>query len=331
MPSVVTRVADIIKPEVFNNYIINTTPEKSLLFRSGIISTDAIISGKLANGGDMIKMPFFNDLSGDPQPLQSNTALETQKITTGQDQARVFMFGQAWSAEDLAAELAGADPMQAIADRVIAYWDRQYQKILLKSLDGVFADNAVNDSGDLIKNVSTEDGVNATSANKMSAEVILDAKQLLGDAKNNLTAIAMHSVVHTNLQKLSLIDYIPDNRADIGWGTYMGMTVIVDDGLPVVAGTTSGYKYTSYLFGAGAVGYAEGRPKVPVETDRDSLMGEDILIHRRKFILHPRGFKWTEANVLAEMPTLTEIADAANWDRVYDPKNVRIVKIVTNG
>ena len=47
--------------------------------------------------------------------------------------------------------------------------------------------------------------------------------------------------------------------------------------------------------------------------------------------MHPRGFKWTEASVADEMPTLTELANKLNWDRIYDKKKVRIVKLVTNG
>lgn len=325
----VTRVADIIIPEVFNPYVINTTVEKSALFRSGIV---APVPGLVVpSGGDTINMPFFNDLDGDPEAIQSDFALTPEKITTGKDVARILEFGKAWSSEDLAAELAGSDPMTAIGNRVADYWVRSYQKILLKVLDGVFSDNATNDAGDLINDIAIEDGANAAAANKISAEAILDTAQLLGDAKDKFTAIAMHSVIHTALQKLNLIDFTPDSEANVGFGTYMGKTIIVDDGLPVVAGGISGYKYTTYLFAQGAVGYAEGRPKVPTETDRNTLKGEDILINRRKFILHPRGFKWTETTVAGQMPTITELANATNWDRVYDKKKVRIVKLVTNG
>lgn len=325
----VTRLADIIVPEVFYNYVVNETPEKSLLFKSGIVQTDPRVI--VPDGGDTVKMPYFNDLDGDPEPIQSDFALTPGKITTGQDIARVLEFGRAWSAEDLAAELAGADPMQAIAGRVVAYWDRQYQKILLKALDGVFADNVANDGADLVNDIAIEDGANAAAANKISAEAVLDTAQLLGDAKGNFTAIGMHSVIHTALQKQNLIEFIPDSRADVGFGTYLGKTIIVDDGLPVVAGGVSGFKYTTYLFASGAVGYAEGQPKTPVETDRNSLKGEDILIHRRKFILHPRGIKFTEGAVVGAMPTLDELANALNWDRVYDKKKIRVVKLVTNG
>jgi len=326
----VTRVSDIIIPEVFNPYVVVKTMEKSNLFRSGVIAEEKRI--EVPNGGTIVKMPFFNDLDGDPEAIQSDFALTPAKIGTGQDQARVFEFGKAWSSEDLAAELAGADPMIAVGDLVVDYWLRQNQKILKKVLDGVFADNLANDSGDLIHDVSIEEGNSATDDNLIGSEHILDTVQLLGDAKDKFVAIAMHSKCHTRLQKQDLIDFRPDSQANLGWGAYLGKySIIVDDGLPVVAGDTNGYKYGSYIFAAGAIGYREGSPKTPSETDRNSLKGEDILIHRKKFIMHPRGIKWTETTVANEMPTLAEIAPPANWDRVYEKKQIRIVKLITNG
>jgi len=326
----VTRVSDIIIPAVFTPYVIERTTEKSALIRSGILGIEERV--EVPKGGTLVHMPFFKDLDGDPEAIQSDHTLTPENISTGEDQARVMEFGKAWSSEDLAAELAGADPMRAIGDLVADYWVRQQQKILLRILDGVFADNETNDNGDLIHNIATDDGNNATDAKLISAEAILDACQLLGDAKDKFTAIAMHSKVHTRLQKLDLIDFKPDSEANVGWGTYLGKySIIVDDGLPVVRGTTSGYKYTTYIFAAGAVAYREGSPKVPTETDRNSLKGEDILVNRRKFIMHPRGIKWTETSVPGKMPTLTDLAKSDNWDRVYDKKQVRIVKLVTNG
>jgi len=52
------------------------------------------------------------------------------------------------------------------------------------------------------------------------------------------------------------------------------------------------------------------------------------LINRNHFILHPRGVKWNEVTVADEAPTNEELALQANWTRVYDPKNIRIVKFV---
>ncbi|ENA2362942.1 major capsid protein, partial [Acinetobacter baumannii] len=94
--------------------------------------------------------------------------------------------------------------------------------------------------------------------------------------------------------------------------------VIVDDGMPV-----EGDVFTSYLFGYGAIGFQDIGAPVGVETDRDSLAGTDILINRRHFVLHPRGIKWAGDTGIA--PNNAGLATAGNWERVYDPKQIRIV------
>ena len=65
---------------------------------------------------------------------------------------------------------------------------------------------------------------------------------------------------------------------------------------------------------------------MPVETARDALAGDDILIHRRHFILHPRGVAFKNKQVSGATPSNTELADYQNWKRVYESKNVRIVQ-----
>jgi len=101
----------------------------------------------------------------------------------------------------------------------------------------------------------------------------------------------------------------------------LGKPVVVDDSLPA-----SGGVYTTYIFGAGAFGWGEGGAPVPVETARDALAGDDILVHRRHFILHPRGVAFQNASVSGATPSNTELANYENWKRVYESKNVRIVQ-----
>lgn len=326
-----TKISDIIIPEVFNPYVVEKTAEKSALIQSGIVVPDAQINELAMKGGTIVKMPFFSDLTGDDEVLSDAGSLTPGKIGTGQDQARLFMRGKAWGVNDLAKALSGEDPMKAIADLVAAYWSRREQAVLVQILNGVFADNLANDSGDLISNIAIEDGDNAAAANLIGGEAVIDAAFKLGDAAGGLTAIAMHSIPYSRLLKNDLIDFVPDSEGKMTIPTYLQKRVIIDDGCPVADGGTSGKKYTSYLFGGGAIGRGEGEAPVPVETDRDSLAGEDYLIHRRHFLLHPRGIKWTEASVAGESPTNAELATAGNWDRVYEKKNIRLVKLVTNG
>jgi hypothetical protein len=85
------------------------------------------------------------------------------------------------------------------------------------------------------------------------------------------------------------------------------------------------------MFGNGALGLGQGNAPVPSETDRDSLAGNDVLVTRSHFIMHPRGIKFTSSSVAGPTPSNTELGAAANWDRVYSRKNVRVAQVITNG
>ena len=102
----------------------------------------------------------------------------------------------------------------------------------------------------------------------------------------------------------------------------MEKRVIIDDSCPVASGV-----YTTYLFGPGAIGLGNGAAPVPTETDRDSLAGDDILINRKHFILHPRGVKWV-GTAAGASPTNTELTTGTNWSKVYEDKAIRMVKFV---
>ena len=55
---------------------------------------------------------------------------------------------------------------------------------------------------------------------------------------------------------------------------------------------------------------------------RDALNSDTFLVNRRRFILHPRGVKFTSASVAGANPTNAELETAANWVRVWENKNV---------
>jgi hypothetical protein len=96
----------------------------------------------------------------------------------------------------------------------------------------------------------------------------------------------------------------------------------VNDNVPNSAGV-----YFTYIFGQGAFGFGQGSAPVPTELDRDSLAGDDILINRAHFLLHPRGVKWNATSINGSSPTNAEVEIGTNWERVYDQKNVRIVAL----
>lgn len=307
-----TVIADVIVPEVFNPYVIERTAELSAFYQSGIIARNPELDRLASSGGKLINMPFWEDLTGDDEVLSDQDALTVGKITADQDVAALLTRGRAWSVNDLAKALSGDDPMAAIGDLVAAYWARRFQAILIKTLDGIFGNTATQMD---------------TNKHDISSEAVIDAKTAvdaiykLGDNADKLTGFAMHSATVAKLTKDDLIETIPPSEGKPAVRTFLGKPVVVDDSLPNADGV-----YTTYIFGAGAFGWGEGGAPVPVETARDALAGDDILVHRRHFILHPRGVAFQNASVAGATPSNDELANYLNWKRVYESKNVRIVQ-----
>ena len=312
-----TTLSDVIVPELFNPYVINRTMELSALFQSGIVAHSPQFDALASEAAPVHNMPFFEDLTGDSEAVIEGKDLTANKITSNKDVSTTIRRAMMWSATDLSAALAGKDPMEAIGSLVAGFWARDMQKELVNELKGVFACDTM---ADHVLDVSDGSG----KAANISASSFIDALQLLGDAQSQLTAVAMHSATKSYLKKQNLIETERDST-DVEFDTYQGRRVIVDDGCPVEGGV-----YTTYLFGAGAVAYGNGSPAgfVATEIDRDKKKGSgvDYLINRRTFILHPRGVAFkNKVRANAENVTREELADATNWARVYEPKQIRMV------
>lgn len=313
-----TKIADVIIPEVFSPYVLEQTTKLNKLIRSGIVVADPKLDELASKGGNSINMPFWQPIGGGSQVLSDKNPLTVNKITTEKDKAVLHLRGNAWGANELASALAGDDAMDAIASQVAEYWVGEEQSILLSSLKGVFASTSMS------SNVHDISGATADAALIGSASFI-DAKTKLGDHSKNLTAVMMHSKTVAYLEKQRLLEYTVDPLTGKSVATWNGREVIEDDDCPV-EGEGAAAVYTTYLFAKGAVGRGEGKAPTPTETDRDSLLGEDVLINRRHFILHPRGVRFNDLAVVGEAPTNTELEVGTEWTRVYQPKNIGIVQ-----
>lgn len=332
-----TALADIIIPTEFEKYAIERTAQLSELVQSGIIDHAPEFDALAAGGGREVHMPFWKDLSAARQILSDGAPLTVNKITSDQDIARIHNDAQTWGVNHLAKVVSGDDPMQVIVDLVAGYWARTDQAFLLSCLKGIFA-SATMAGNKLAIAAEATGGVSSTT--QLNGATFVDATVKLGDRGDRLTAVAMHSATEAALRKQDLIDFIPDSEGKEQIKTFQGRRVIVDDGLPVRAGTTSGLVYTSYLFGAGAFGKgAAALDSTPlqggigtegVEIARQALDSDTMLINRRRYILHPRGVKFTSAAVAGDSPTNAELENGANWSRVFENKNVRIVAIDHN-
>lgn len=315
-----TKVEDVIVPEIFNPYFVEETTRVNAFFVSGIVAPVPDLSlGE--NGGTHVQIPFWTALGERAQLLDDGTDLVIKRVGSGQDSAVLHARALVYGATDLSGDLAGDDPMSAIAAGVGENWSYEFSMTTIATLKGAMGALEA-ESPDV--NTLDISGLSGDAAN-IDGPSFIDATQLLGDHKDRIAGVLMHSAVEAHLAKQDLIETHRDSEGKVFMKTFMDKFVIVDDANAATNGV-----YTTYLFGQGAIGYAEGSPKVPSEIGREALKGggQEYLVTRRHYVLHPRGIKWNPASGVPALqtPSDAELADASNWSRVYDPKNIRIVK-----
>lgn len=342
-----TRLTDAVIPEVYADYQAENTPEKTAFFESGVVVRNDMLDQKANTGGQEIQVPFWRDLDASVEPNASNDdpadMAAPNKLGSGLQKARISYLNQGYSAADLVVELAGSNPMQRIRNRFGTYWQRTWQRRVIASAVGLLAANEADNDGDMVF-----DG----SAALWSRQAFTSAVFTLGDAFGQLSAIAVHSLVYKQMVDADDIDFVPDSQGNLTIPTFMGQRVIVDDSMPATsAGDPATITSTAILFGAGAFGYGEGDPLVPVEVERQARAGNgggvETLWERKTWILHPFGYQFTgdditnRANVRGRTgadtsvdefsPLLADLRKAANWERVVDRKNVPIAFLKIKG
>jgi len=330
-----TLRSDIIVPEIFTPYLIEATTQRDAFLSSGVVQPMAELDA--SEGGDFINVPFFSaNLSGDFEVLTDSSSLTPGKITANKQVGVVLHRGRAFESRDLAALAAGADPMAAIATKVAAYVANQRQKDLIKCLEGVFG-GLTSNAGAAFIDLSFD----KTGQTALGPRQVAKARALLGDQGDKLTAVAMHSAVYYDLVERKAIDYITNTEARLSTAatgastinaiagsiasayagdnsvpTFMGLRVIVSDDL---APTSTNYPV--YFFTAGAIASGE-QMALRTETDRDILAKSDAMAIDLHYCYHPIGAKWgTTVN-----PTQAQLATIGNWTKVYETKNIGIVR-----
>ena len=336
-----TLRSDIIIPEVFTPYVIEQTTQRDAFLASGVVQPMAELNA--TEGGDFINVPFWKaNLSGDFEVLSDSSSLTPGKITADKQVGVILHRGRAFEARDLAALAAGADPMAAIGAKIADYIANQRQKDLLSCLAGVFGSLGSTSSSAAFFGL-TIDGESGDSPTTLSPRHVAEAKSLLGDQGDKLTAIAMHSKVYYDLVERKAIDYVtaadvrvtPDSSMPDAFGgsiaaayagslsvpTYCGLRVIVSDDVQT-DGTGATTEYATYFFTQGAVASGE-QMAMQTETDRDILAKSDAMSIDLHYVYHPVGAKW---GVTTTNPTRAQLETVGNWSKVYELKNLGIVR-----
>ena len=338
----------VFNSNVFEKYMktLESTKENALI-NSAIFTKVAKYGAKLSEqaGGYFITEPIKGRIGGDPVNYDGATDITSNERDTYYQTKIAIGRANAWGEDDFVTELTGENFM-AEAQEVKDYWDGEKQKIVLSMLKGIFSMTNNNDFAN--KHTYEIDGeLTADGCNRAS-------QKALGDKKQKLGVIFVHSAVATNLEGLNLIEFLKyTDKAgitrDLTIGTYNGKLVIVDDDMPVEeveadeeTGTEAHTKYTSYMFANGFFEYEDLGVKVPSETARNATQrgGHTDLISRIRFIIVPKYISYKTKT--AKSPLNTDLENGANWEvanngensgnkKYVDDKLIPVVRIITRG
>ena len=225
----------IFNPNVFEKYL-RTLPSTKLntLINNALFTVVNKYKSKMSEqaGGYFVTEPIKGRIGGTPVNYDGKTDIPAgvQRDTFYQTK---ICYGRAmsWGEDDFTVEITGEN-FKAEAGEVKEYWDNQRQETVLAILRGIFGMTDTVGQNFANKHTYEVDGnLDADACNKAS-------QKALGDAKQNLQVVYMHSAVSTNLEGLNLINFLKYTDADgierdLTIGQYNGKLVIVDDGMPV--------------------------------------------------------------------------------------------------
>ena len=185
---------------------------------------------------------------------------------------------------------------------------------------------------------STGEG-SVEAVNKIDETTLIYAQQkALGDMADGFGIYVINSMIFAKYKAMGLVDY---NKYTISNALEREITLPTIGGLiPYVTDrytidkTQTNVKYKSYILGQGAFLTCDKKNyEKPYYTnyDPETAAGTQKLYTKQGKVLHPNGVSLKVANISKESPISAELANKANWELAFDPKNVRIGMIVSNG
>lgn len=304
-----------IIPEVFTDYVEETSTKTNRFIQSGITTSNFDIGNQLLQPGNVLTMPYINDLSGKPQVWNDKNDIEVASTTTGLQYGFKFAQVKAFGRTDWSKVYSGAPIDQVIAGGFGNFWSGVDQHNLISVVQGALSNT------DIATAKVFDD-----SANNFSARGFLATIAKMGDLQDNsFSIIAVNSSAYSQMKANQMIDTnIPQNQVATPFGTYNGMRIVVDDDIPL-----NGNVATSYIFRAGSVGYKVATPDNAVEVFRQPLEkgGRSGVINRRLVATHVMGTTLS-AQALARINDEFDpenLTDGTLWDCVVDPRKIGIV------
>lgn len=312
-----THLKDIIIPTVFGNWVQNLSEKTNNFIKSGIMTADSDLGGRLNQPGTKITIPYINDLDGTPNNWTDDTDIPVDNLTSGSQVGMKFYQNKAFGETDLSRLMTGAPIQQQIASRFANFWNTSDQVMLFAVLKGMFQVDDIANSKVLDLTVQSP-----TDAN-FSAKGFIAALSLIGDQPENiLSAIAVNSTTYAMMKSQNLIDPIQPSNGATPINVYNGKQVVIDDDIPVNDDGTS----VAYLFGNGAIRYSTSMYGTQVVDEPLKQGGRESVVQKRVGCIHPAGMSIEPSFVptKANFPTPEDFAKKEAWTM---PKDVDVKKV----
>jgi len=319
------KLANAIEPTVMNDYFLLPSADQTKFSLSGIVAN---AGADVFSKNRVITTPYWNDListGNDAENVTDSNATTIDNITSGTMDSVRLIKKKAWGANALVAALAGDDPMARIGSRVGNWWAREHQKFQVATLVGALGAAAAT-------NVVNTTGV------AFSLNSFLDSTNLMGEYVDTLTIVLMHPDVYNALKKANAITFVQQS-VDVSFETYQGMRVVKSSDMPtgttIVGGAVGDYLTLALAPGFLATVRNTSPSVIPVETFRNPAVGggSDVLYTRQDWTIVPRGVSWTGGVFGAmpangETPAIADLANAGNWNKVFDARQLQITGYV---
>ena len=323
--------------ELFNNrWASEVDPTSLVLLQSGVVVNSEIIANMISGGSNYYTIPFYKDLTGEPQKYDGHTDIVSTDTEDGTQSGVVYGEAKGFKNTIFVNDFTGADPMANIIARITKYWGKVDQKKILAILEGIFGITGDTDWAKHTYNIASS-GTTVSEDNRMGVTTLRDASvKALGENADQLSLAILHSTVANRLENLQVLDFYKYNvngmDLDVRVAKSGNLNVLISDQLPVIDSDIDGEKeYVSYIFGTGAILTANAPVEKPSDVVYDAKLngGTEELITRRRKTYHPNGFTFAMANMPITV-TATELKNSANWSRQMLADNINIVRVITN-
>lgn len=308
----ITKISDLISPEVVADIVTATIPEKSVFYSSGVL----VKTGADISKGSYVKMPAYNALTGDLQQLKEGAALTPKGVTTREQTLPVLKRGDSWGQTLLSQMHSGEDANAFVSSKLSDYFASQIDKTLAATISGA---------------LPSEHKTATHSSELEGPELIEDAQNILGDRMDELSVVCMNSYTYAKLVRKQQVAFPvtndPSKVALSKYGLYLGKQIIVSDQLK--SRTASSVSYDPvYLIAPGAVVF-EFQRSMNLDVHYDPHKKEEYLIPDIFYVTGLMNVTYGDAGPIN--PTNAELAKASNWKATLDmadPENRKYLPIV---